>query len=340
MTALLTFTNESSLENQRSNSIIPFWQQGEFSHFIGVGDKKIAYASFIQPSTAGSQQEVSSIIIVPGRTEGYLKYQELTFDLFLQGFNIFIIDHRGQGLSERLLTNPHKGYVKNFQDYTDDLAYFINNIVSKKIHNKPYLLAHSMGGAIATRYMQIYPNTIKAATLVSPMLGFNTGFIPLKFAKWLANTLLKINTIFKQESWYFLGQGNYEETSFERNKLTHSKKRYQISVDLYHDNKALQLGGVTLQWLIQSTIAQDTIFNELAQLTTPITLIQGSEEQIVCQQAQNDFCKKLSSLHPVSCPNGKALKIQGGFHELLFEVDSIRNKTINYTLDWFMQHKD
>jgi len=38
------------------------------------------------------------------------------------GFDVLIIDHRGQGRSGRLLADPHLGHVNRFNDYVDDLA--------------------------------------------------------------------------------------------------------------------------------------------------------------------------------------------------------------------------
>ena len=32
---------------------------------------------------------------------------------------MFALDHRGQGLSERLTDNPHQGYVGKFEDYVE-----------------------------------------------------------------------------------------------------------------------------------------------------------------------------------------------------------------------------
>jgi pimeloyl-ACP methyl ester carboxylesterase len=40
------------------------------------------------------------------------------------GFDVLIIDHRGQGLSGRMLSDTHRGHVDNFSDYVDDLAAF------------------------------------------------------------------------------------------------------------------------------------------------------------------------------------------------------------------------
>ena len=84
---------------------------------------RINYATFIH------NEVQESIVLVTGRTESYLKYQELAFDLYHQGYNVYIIDHRGQGLSQRLLKDNHKGYVKIFDDYAHDLKQFIDEVV-------------------------------------------------------------------------------------------------------------------------------------------------------------------------------------------------------------------
>ncbi|MDR8258611.1 alpha/beta fold hydrolase, partial [Acinetobacter baumannii] len=62
------------------------------------------------------------VLICPGRIESYVKYAEVAYDLFHCGFDVMIIDHRGQGRSGRLLSDTHRGHVVNFSDYVDDLA--------------------------------------------------------------------------------------------------------------------------------------------------------------------------------------------------------------------------
>ncbi len=328
-----SFNPASSLEHKLPNEIILFWQKGLFESFSGIDGINIHYAQFIQ-----EQAECPTIVIVPGRCESYLKYQELSFDLYCQGYNIFIIDHRGQGLSGRLLPNLNKGYVTKFQDYVDDLQYFIENIVTPQSSEKPYLLAHSMGGTIATRFMQDFPTAIKAAVISSPMLGFHSGLLPKSIAKILVAIKLKLNNFISNTPWYFLGQKDYSPTSFLDNKLTHSRQRYQYFVNLYKKNKIIQLGGVTTHWLAQSIMAQKELFAKIVQLKTPIFLLQASGDTIVCQQAQNDFCQQLNTLQPQSCPNGVPSRIDNAYHELFFETDDVRNSAIAQSLAWFKQH--
>jgi len=329
----IPFMQEHQLPSAFTNDIKKFWQQGLFSHFNAADKIRINYAQFLQRDK--SQQ---CIVIVSGRSESYLKYQELSYDLYQQGYSIFLLDHRGQGLSERLLANPHKGYVANFTDYELDLGYFINNIVNVACQNKPYLLAHSMGSVIATRYMQQFPSSIKAAVLSSPMLGFSSGPIPTFIAKGLISITGTLNHWFSDTPWYFIGQKDYQATDFSQNELTHSKKRYQNFVALYQQTPKIQLGGVTVNWLREGIKAQNKVFSQLEKLTTPIQVLQASEDSIIDNQAQNDFCQQLHQLQPQSCPNAKPIVIEGAYHELFIESDNMRGQALSQILAWFKQH--
>ena len=336
------FTTESQLANRYTHEIADFWQQGEFAHFNGVKDMRINYAAFTHKE---SHHDIDNkcLVISSGRSEGYLKYKELSFDLFNLGYNIFLIDHRGQGLSERTLANPHKGYVENFQYYVDDLATFIEAIVNPHCTfagntQKPYLLAHSMGGAIAARYLQDYPDMIQAAVLSSPMLGFNGGGIPGFIAHPLIKTTAQLNQLLDDTPWYLLGHKDYSHSNFVDNPLMHSQLRYQQFSQLYKDTPAIQLGGVTLKWLTESITALETIFARINKITTPTVVIQAGAEKIVNNQAQNDFCQQLHQLQPQSCPGGKPIVIKDAYHELLFESDVYRQQALTEAIAWLEQH--
>jgi len=330
VTKSLQLNQQTHNESQLVSNIANFWRQGTFASFEGIKSIDIHYACFIH-----KEPKCPALIIVPGRSEGYLKYQELAFNLYSQGFSIFIIDHRGQGLSGRLLPNSNKGYVEDFQDYVDDLQSFIENTVDHHCTTKPFILAHSMGGAIATRLMQDSPNMIKAAVISSPMLGFNSGFLPQAIAKSMVTIKLSINKLFSKTPWYFWGQKDYALTAFSKNKLSHCELRYKNFTDLYEDNSKIQLGGVTCHWLAQSITAQAEIFSKIPQLVTPILLLQAGSDSIVSKQAQDDFCQQLHAMQPQSCPDGIPSEIEGAYHELFFEIDSYRDIALQQTLAWF-----
>ncbi len=336
------FTTETQLASRYNTEIADFWQQGEFSHFSGVKESRINYAIFRQTEPHSGAPD-KCLVISAGRSESYLKYKELIFDLFHLGFNVFLLDHRGQGLSERALENPHKGYVENFQYYIDDLATFIESIVSPHCivdgtTHKPYLLAHSMGGAIATRFLQDHPDKIQAAVLSSPMLGFNSGGIPEFIAEPLIKTTVQLNQWFDDTPWYFLGHKDYAQNKFEGNPLMHSEVRFKQFNQLYKETPAIQLGGITIKWLTESIAALETIFTKIEKITVPTLVIQSGGDKIVNNQAQDDFCRQLHQLQPQSCPNGKAFVVKDAYHELFFESDIYRQQALIAVVDWFEQH--
>ncbi|OUR63127.1 hypothetical protein A9Q74_02665 [Colwellia sp. 39_35_sub15_T18] len=331
------FTSEEQLTTRLNGEISDFWQQGNFAHFAGVNETRINYATFTHHDVE-LKTESKCLVISSGRGESYLKYKELSFDLFKLGFSVFLIDHRGQGLSERTLPNPHKGYVEDFQYYVDDFAYFIDNIVNQHCQNKPYLLAHSMGSAIAARYLQDFPDRIQAAALSSPMLGFNSGGIPEFISESIIKTTAQVNQWFGESPWYFLGHKDFAQKDFANNLLMHSTLRYQIYTQLYKNTPEIQLGGITTQWLTESLAVLEKLFANIDNIITPTLVLQAGADKIVNNQAQDDFCQQLHVLHPQSCPDGKPLVIADAYHELFFESDIYRNQALTAAINWFEQH--
>lgn len=327
---ICNFTQEDQLTDKLNSEINTFWQKGVFSSFEGVDDKRIEYAAFIHDEMA------QCLVISPGRSESYLKYQELLYDLSQQHINVFIIDHRGQGLSERLLTNPEKGYVAHFDDYAEDLYTFINAIIPTlcKPKSTPLLLAHSMGGAIAIRLMQLYPNCVQSALLSSPMIAINTGALPIWIAKTLVHVGHYINQIMSDQAWYFLGQSNAKNKCFEDNELMHSRARYHVFTTLYHDKPELKLGGVTFGWLKQAIQTSNKIFEDLDKIESPLFILQAAKDTIVDNSVQNKFCLELANSNDFVTQNHKPITIDGAYHELFFESDQYRNQALDTVINW------
>ncbi len=326
-----SFSQEANLIAAQP-SIDQLWQKGVFAHFKSGDDLDIHYALF------NTHDDAATIVVSPGRSESYLKYKELTYDLINQGYNVAMIDHRGQGLSSRELEDKEKGYVADFQNYVDDFHIFIEQVVKQQLGNQLYLLAHSMGGNIGILYMQQHPKTFVAASLSSPMIAINADPAPA----WLAAPLIQsshfFNTLFTDQSSYFIGHGGFKEKQFTNNDLMHSKVRFDIFQTLYKQTKKIQLGGVTLAWLDAAIASDKAIFANIKQLSTPIMVMQAELDTVVSNEKQDEFCQQLHQHHADSCINGKAVVIKGAKHELLFESDAMRNQSLTTTLDWFNKH--
>jgi len=333
-TSIESLTLEHHFSDKWFSDVEIFWQSGQFSHFYGVDNIRVNYASFTQ------DKENPCIVISPGRYEGYLKYKELAFDLVNQGYQLFIIDHRGQGLSQRMLDNPHKGYVKRFDDYVDDLNQFINQIVAPNSNNrKPFLLAHSMGAAIAARLLQKYPSCVEATVLSSPMIAINSGLMPSWLAKGLVNITYFINKLFTKNHWYFIGQKDYKASRFDGNNLSQSLGRYQNLVTLYQNVPEIQLGGVTIHWLKQAIKNQLILFAELDKISSPVFIIQAGSDTIVDNEMQSEFCSQLNQINSELFPAQVPLIIEGARHELFFEQDKYRIAALSAAVNWFEKYQ-
>jgi pimeloyl-ACP methyl ester carboxylesterase len=66
-------------------------------------------------------------------------------------FAVAILDWRGQGGSERALSDPFKGHVRNFQDYETDVEVFMREVVLPDCPPPHYAIAHSMGASVMLR---------------------------------------------------------------------------------------------------------------------------------------------------------------------------------------------
>ncbi|OKY26823.1 alpha/beta fold hydrolase [Thalassotalea sp. PP2-459] len=314
----------SNLNKKKLDAIASFWRQAKTASFIGIGNIRIAYVNIVK------DPQLPTIVISTGRSESYLKYQELAYDLSAMGYNIFIHDHRGQGLSQRMLSNTHKGYVEYFDHYADDLATFITNEVQPNITNKSIsILAHSMGSAITLRMLQRHSISITSAILASAMIAINFGKTPY----WLAKTIIHVghcmNRMATVEPWYFPGHKNYQPALFTNNPLMGCSTRFERFINLYQQESTLQLGGVTFHWLAQALQANQHIFRELTNIKTPVFILQAANDVIVDNQAQNIFCQQLHQLYPQLCAH-KPRVFNDARHELLFEQEYIREDVLAY----------
>ncbi|STS87494.1 Lysophospholipase L2 [Klebsiella variicola] len=142
-------TRENAFAAFSMGPLTDFWRQREEAEFKGVDDVPVRFVRFC------TQNNDRLVLICPGRIESYVKYAEVAYDLFHSGFDVMIIDHRGQGRSGRLLSDTHRGHVVNFSDYVDDLAALWQQQVVPGHWRKRFILAHSMGGAIATLFCNV-----------------------------------------------------------------------------------------------------------------------------------------------------------------------------------------
>lgn len=308
----------------------PFWEtHAKPGQFI---NKQGLVLHFVEVSLEGAK---NTLVISPGRVEGYLKYKEIAFDFAQLGYRVFILDHQGQGLSSRLLVNSHKGHVNKFSDYTRDFNQFVTEIVEPKQVGEMHLLCHSMGGAIGLRYIQSYPHPFAKVAFSSPMWGLPTGPVPAMILKPMVKSAAWLVKQVEPESPYFLGHSDYKKVPFLINTLTHSKARYEYFRETYEQEPTLQLGGITYGWITSSINGLDHAYDELDKVSIPLLVLQAEKDIVIDNSAQDKFCQRLAELGK-NCHSNKPIVVKGAKHEVFIESDEIRNQGLSEVLAFFL----
>jgi lysophospholipase len=310
--------SENNLETDFETVILPFYknqlQRGEFE---GKGGVAISYAKLEIPDERGA------LVICSGRTESYIKYAEFMYDLRETGFSIYILDHRGQGFSGRMLDDPQKGHVERFEDYDADLKTFLDTVVNARDHAKRFILAHSMGGTIAVMYAVRHPEDLDGLILSSPMLEINTSPLPRIMASLIANTM----TVVGMGGAYVPGGGSYKpDKPFEENDVTHSEARYTMARKLVSLHPQIAMGAPTNRWLRESLKAVRQARESAAELGVPVLALQAEMDVVTGPEVIDEFCGNVRDCARVV--------LTGARHEILMETDEIRDKALASILDF------
>lgn len=279
----------------------------EFTNKQGI---KVRFRTYIRG--AG----LPNIVVSPGQSEPMKKYFELVHDI--PNANFYLIDHQGQGESERLLKDQQKCHVQNFQHYVDDFTFWMENHVQPSTKGSPlYLIAHSMGGAISTRFMETHPRAFDKVVFSAPMYDIYTKPYPGSVARALAKALM----LARQGNNYAPGKGPYvpEEDVVGKNLFSHSAARIEMNKYLFTE-QGIGTGGVTVRWVHSAFKGMKGIQFVGKKLKMPILLLQAELDSTVIPGKQNQFC--------ALAKNCRIENMKGSFHEVLQETDSIRENAL------------
>ena len=322
----VAYTQENHFSQTMQGPAQALWRKRVEGVVHGTDEKKLFWVRLTSPL------HTKAIVVVNGRVESAWKYQELFYDLFRQGFDIYSFDHRGQGLSDRVLDNyPKRGHVNHFDDYVKDMQTLTEHF-SLDNYRQKYILAHSMGCAIATRYIQSVPeHPFDAMALSAPMFGINMP----NYLKPIGRPFSRLLKELKPAETYAPGQKDYYAKPFENNPLTRSHARYSWFRNLYDEMSELQLGGPTIHWVWQSLIAVNDCIQQAKKIIIPVLILQAEQDMIVDNSAQNRFYRRLSKANP----QARLELCKESRHEILFERDPVRNSALDTIVHFFNQSR-
>lgn len=313
--------SERGYEATYQAKVAPHLRSAITGTFRGQDKVQIAYA------ISRAEDPKGKIVIAPGFSESYLNYAELIYDLNQRGYSVYIVDHRGQGLSGRMVANTQIIHVDEFHFYVDDMETFIRTHVKPDQRELPmYLLGNSMGGWIASQLLARQPKWFKGATLIAPMFRINTGNIPRFLALRIAGTADGLG----RGKRFALGYGEIDiaKSTFNPEEWG-SRVRWKQNLATEVANPRLIHGGPSYRWVrlgLRYT-AKWRIRRLAKKISTPHLVLQAGQDTAVKPGGIDLFCEYSKGCTRVNYPDAH--------HGILKETDSIRSHALNKILTFF-----
>jgi lysophospholipase len=289
---------------------------GTVGSFRGYDGAELRYARW----DATRMPRRGTVCLFGGRAEFIEKYFEVIADLRRRGFAIATMDWRGQGGSQRMLSNPRKGHVRGFWEYDRDLIRFMKDIVLPDCPPPFIGLGHSMGGNILLRNATMPGLWFERIVLSAPMIAISESCLGAASSR--AMVYAEVASLLGMSTAYVVG-GSDELTStykFEGNSLTSDYERWLRTKAVLDLAPSLGLGSPTVGWLRAAlrSCRQLGAADFPARINVPLLMFAAANDTVVSTRAVEDFA--------VRAKVSSCILMPGSQHEILQENDAVRTR--------------
>lgn len=249
-----------------------------------------------------AREPLAIVVLAHGKDEHIGRYDHVMTALNDRGYAVYAHDHRGHGRSD----GP-RGVIDRFDDYVADLRLLVQHARTHHPDLPLFLLGHSMGGLIATRYALAYQGQVNGLMLSAPALLVGEG-VP----GWKKRLLLLLGRIAPNRRLPpslpgTLSRDPTIDEQFLSDPLCHIEPtRVGFARAIYLAAEATRPRG--------------------RELTVPLLLMHGTADTLTSPRGSEEFFRAVAS------PD-KTLKLwPDGRHEIFNDLD--KNAVIAFMLDW------
>ncbi|MGC5325548.1 lysophospholipase [Brevibacillus sp. SYSU BS000544] len=250
-----------------------------------------------------------TVLLIHGTAEHSGRYEHVAEYLIGRGYNVVSGDLPGWGRSPGL-----KGHIESFQEYLDAVEAWISLALTKLPSHLPlFVLGHSLGGLVATRFVQEYKNKERLAGLVlsSPCLALKVEVPAWKAG--LADALDKI--------WPKLRMGN-------------DIAPYQVTRDpvmqVKYQNDPLNYKKVSVRWFQELQREMKNAAVNSQKINLPTLVLQAGSDCLIDPQKVENFVWRLPSTDKTF------ISFPGLYHEVFNEPE--RQEVLEQLGTWLDNH--
>lgn len=337
------------------------WLENQNRSFItsDYDDAQIAYMEIDGMQNLEDKDKKGALFVVPGQSEPCAKYDEILLDFYYAGYQkIFCIDHRGQGYSSRLLSDPFKNHVVSSDHFVKDLEKFINDVFVPQTSSPRFLACHSMGCAITLGYLVNMYNrpednrdtVFNAIAFNAPLVKANTNPFPYPIAVAIGEVM----NFFNLGELYAPTKEKTFEESYDNSNFAGSTTSSLLRWTRHRDrcinlkdefigkegqeHKGLCLGGVTASMAKEFFDLNVALENFEGKIGTPLLFqvagdLEGSDNLVENKDTKTFFDK-------VKTEGSKLTNYASSRHQIWMESDSIRDSALGEVDEFFNTWKN
>ncbi len=269
-----------------------------YGHFPGAAGVELFEQAWLP-----HQAPTAVLVIVHGLKDHSSRYERTARALVERGYGVYAFDLRGHAHSA-----GQRVQVEQFDDYLADLQIFIERVREQHPAKPILLFGHSMGGAIATRFVQQHPDQVQGLALSAAALQVNESAITLAGTRMLAS-LMPAAPLFNLDLEEFSRDPNVVKAGLSDPLVYQGAAPVHTARELINTIEAIQA--------------------DFSAVRLPLLIMHGTADSVTPPQGSEALYQQASSTH-------KRLKLYEGLaHDLLREPE--KDRVIQDLADWMKE---
>ena len=244
-------------------------------------------------------------VLVHGYGEHMGRYAHVISALVQHDYAVYAVDHRGHGASAGL-----RAHVERFDHFVDDLHLLVQHAERAHPHLARFMIGHSMGGLIATRYALRHQTDLAGLVLSGAALWIGDEVSPM--LKRISSVLARV-----APTLALTAATRGEESVLSRDPLI--QEQFNADPHTYKGKLRARMGYEMMN------AAQDARAR-MASLTLPLLIMHGADDRLTNPNGSRLLYEQAQSVD-------KALQLWPGCrHEIFNEPEQC--EVMDYMIEW------
>jgi alpha-beta hydrolase superfamily lysophospholipase len=242
------------------------------------------------------------VVLAHGVNEHSGRYRHVGERLAREGIAVYAPDHRGHGRSD-----GHPALIDRLDHVVADLKVFIDTVCADGA--RPFLLGHSLGGAVSVTYALRHGDSLAGLVLSGPAVATDAVSPALKVASQILSAVVPRLPVFQ-----------IDENLISRDAGV---------VRAFLEDPLVHTGKLPARTLGEITRSMETLPRQVSELRTPLLLLHG-EKDALCPPEGSQM------VYDGAQTSDRTLKLYPGlYHEVFNEPE--REQVMDDLVAWLLE---